>query len=633
MGILSRIRGFFSSCIRSSTSSSSSNEESSSWLGSNQSSQNNFSRHVPSTSVNYGRSNRVRNRINNASIIHRENFDSLSRNVPRPVVSSTKANLNYGTIRNNVGAEMTIQRIDESNGLNTCVFLLHVDGVWGGKSTHGSYKLGILSSGDNEVIQKKRMVSRIGKSYFEITVRGQQPWSKEVAFTLNGQPVLNSQKIEVLDKLKEICHKALKDGKYRSIPDFIEFYDSRVLIPLSVGDDDGKFLPYDDDNCELLPGFNEILCRDTKPDEILGSGSAHINNIARVLKLKDRLIFHKTQADNIVIDLSNVPLNFRHICKAVVNHLLRGLYYRRKASNAAAVRMEWKNRITTIGKFLGTRQSVRICKIFRDYFGILMNRYNREACDELFAFFNFHREVCEVDLHGLYVADEKKLELLRVDLMQGMANHEEIDEILQKCQSFNGRSNQVIKYELLNGKLPAHEVKDFVAFCRGRGTNQKKLKMLEKNLLRRVERSKEVDNIIEKFRSESDEAIRKLEKTLENYDIGKAVTNNTPWLEIIVGAGHHSKKKEQNIRPKVEKLLKERDLKFAPVNKGSLVVTFLKYSGPEPCFGQYYCEKCDCRWKSNQSYVEDYQKCNHCQDYCWPLKQREKEKVEHYYRL
>ena len=633
MGILSRIRGFFFSCIRSSTSSSSSNEESSSWLGSNQSSQNNFSRPVPSTSVNYGRSNRVRNRINNASIIHRENFDSLSRNVPRPIVSSTKAYLNYGKIRNNVGAEMTIQRIDESNGLNTCVFLLHIDGVLGSKTTHGSCELGILSSGENEVIQKKRMVSTTGKSYFEITVRGQQPWSKEVAFTLNGQPVLNSQKIEVLDKLKEMCHKALKDGNYRSIPDFIEFYDSRVLIPLSVGDDDGKFLPYNEDNCELLPGYNEILCKDAKPEEIMGSGFAHINNIARVLKLKDPLIFHEIQADNIVIDLSNVHLSFRHICKEVVRHLLRGLYYRRKASNAAAVRMEWKNRITTLGKFFGTRQSIKICKIFRDYFGILMNRYNREACDELFAFFNFHREVCEVDLHGLYVADEKKLELLRVDLMQGVANHEEVDEILQKCQSFSGRSNQVIKYELLNGKFPAHEVKDFVAFCRGRGINEKKLKTLEKNLLRRVERGKEVDDIIKKFRSESDEAIRKLENTLESYDMGKALTNNTPWLEIIVGAGHHSKKKEQNIRPKVEKLLKERDLKFAPVNKGSLVVTFLKYTGPEPCFGQYYCEKCDCRWKSNQSYVDEYQKCSHCQESCWPLKQREKEKVEHYYRL
>ena len=585
MGILSRIRGFFSSCIRSSTSNSSSNEENSSWLGSNQSSRNNFSRHVPSTSVNYGRSNRVRNPINNASITHRENFDSLSRNVPKPVVSSTRANLNYATIRNKVGAEMTIQRIDESNGLNICVFLLYTNGVRGGKTTDGSYKLGILSSGDNEVIQKKRMVSKTGNIYFEITVRGQQPWSKEVAFTLNGQPVLNSQKIEVLDQLKEICHKALKDGNYRSFPDFIEFYDSRVVIPLSVGDDDGKFIPYNEGNCELLPGYNEILCKDTKPDEIMGSGFAHINNIARVLKLKDPLIFYEIQADNIVIDLSNVHLNYRHICKEVVRHLLRGLYYRRKASNAAAVRMEWKNRITTLGKFLGTKQSIKICKIFRDYFGILMNRYNREACDELFAFFNFHREVCEVDLHGLYVADEKKLELLRVDLMQGVA------------------------------------------------INQTRLKTVEKNLLRRVERSKEVDSIIEKFRSESDEAIRKLEETLESYDIRKAVTNNTPWLEIIVGAGHHSKKNKQNIRPKVEKLLKERNLKFAPVNKGSLVVTFLKYSGPEPCFGQYYCEKCDCRWKSNQSYVEECQKCNHCQESCWPLKQRKKEKVEHYYRL
>jgi hypothetical protein len=527
-------------------------------------------------------------------------------------------------------AEMTIQRVHQANGLNICVFELHIVDVSG--RTDGSFQLDIVSSGENEVIQKKRMVSKAGNIYFEITVKGKKPWSRDVAFILNGQRVPNAEKIEVSDKLKGLCHRALHDGE--SIPDFIELvYSSRVFIPLSVGDDDGKFRPYNEDNCVLLPTSKGMLCKDTKRDEILGStsGFAHINNITRVLKLKDALIVHEIQADNVVIDLSNVRSDSRHICKELVQHLLRGLYYRRKASDAAAVRMEWKNRIDILAKLAGNAQlqSIKSCIILKDYFGALMNRYNRDACDELFAFFNFQREVCEVDLHGLYVANEKKLEQLRVDMLHGKAMNKEIDNILQKCVSFNGIRNRDIKYDLLNGKFSPHELKDFMALCRSNGVRLEKLKELEKNLLRRAE----VDGIIEKFRSESNEAIRKLEITLESFDIDKAIKNNTPWLEIIVGAGHHSKNNEQSIRPKVEKFLKERNLEFAPVNKGLLVVTFLSYSGPEPCFGQYYCEKCDCRWKSDRSYVEKYQKCDHCQEHCWPLKQREKEKLENYYHL
>ncbi len=478
-----------------------------------------------------------------------------------------------------VQAEMTVKRIDESNGFIICVFQLSIGDVLGGITSHGSCELDILSSGENEVIQKKRMHLETGQIYFEITVRGQQPWSTDLVLTFNGQIVPHAKKIEVFDNLRGLCCRALKDGDYESIPDFIEFYGSHIFIPLSVGDDDGKFLPYNEDNCEVLHGSSRLLCKNIKRNELLGSGFAHINNIARVLKLRNPLDVNEIQAEDIVtIDLSNVRSKRRHVCKEVVQHLLRGLYYRRKAAEADAVRVEWKNRIAILGKLLGTSPSVRVCKIFRDHFSHLMNRYNREACDELFTFFNFRRDVSKVDLHGLYVADEKKLELLRVDLSQGLAN--------------------------------------------------------DKDLLRRVQRSKKVDEIIQKFRSDGDEAIRKLDETLESFDLEKAIKNNTPWLEIVVGAGHHSRiKNKQSIRPKVEKRLKERNLKFAPVNKGSLVVTFLTYSGPEPCFGEYYCEKCDYRWKNSQSYVDEYQKCVQCQGSCWPIKQREEEKVENYYHL
>ena len=546
---------------------------------------------------------------------------------------SKKINVRYNP-SSIVNAEMTIKSIKESCGFNECVFQVSIFDVWG--ALVSPCKLEVLSLGQDEVIQKKRLPPEAGHISFEITVRGNQPWSRDLVVMLNGQPVPNAEKIEVFDKLRELCCRAIQKGDLESIPDFIEFYGSRIFIPLSVGNDDGKFLPYNEDNCELLPGACQLVCKNTKRCEILGSGSAHINNIARILKLKQSLNVHENQRDNtVIIDLSNAHSNRFHICKKVVQHLLRGLYYRTKASQAASVRMEWKNRIAALGKHPWSSQSARVCKFLRDHFGYLMNCYNREASDELFQFFNFNRDVSEIDLHGLYVADEKKLEMLRFDLLRGLGNGERMSKTIEesKLRSFNGRSKQALINDLVRGKFPADEVEDLVKCCRDSGLSQKKLKVLEQDLANRSERCEEVNGIIKKFRAEGDEAIRKLKKTLETFNLNEAIKNNTPWLEIIVGAGHHSRiKNEQNIRPKVEKLLKERNLKFAAVNKGSLVVTFQFYSGPEPCFGEYYCEKCDRCWKSNNSYVGKYQNCTHCNDICWPVKQRKRAKVVNYHR-
>ena len=85
----------------------------------------------------------------------------------------------------------------------------------------------------------------------------------------------------------------------------------------------------------------------------------------------------------------------------------------------------------------------------------------------------------------------------------------------------------------------------------------------------------------------------------------------------------------QQIRPAVEKYLaKERQLEFAPVNKGALVVTFKEYSGKQPCFGHYYCDKCNTAWTDRGSWVGMWQACYNCdkrthiRNECYPLKQR-----------
>ena len=121
---------------------------------------------------------------------------------------------------------------------------------------------------------------------------------------------------------------------------------------------------------------------------------------------------------------------------------------------------------------------------------------------------------------------------------------------------------------------------------------------------------------------------------LDNYDKAKATKEGEPWLEIIVGSGHHSRER-QKIRPKVEQYLtRERKLRFSPVNKGALVVTFKEYEGSEPCFGEYYCSKCDSRWRNGQSWRKKWQACYTCYEdenlikKCYPLKQRERKKQQ-----
>ena len=124
-----------------------------------------------------------------------------------------------------------------------------------------------------------------------------------------------------------------------------------------------------------------------------------------------------------------------------------------------------------------------------------------------------------------------------------------------------------------------------------------------------------------------------MRERLDNYDEAKATEEGEPWLEIIVGSGHHSKER-QKIRPKVEEYLRERKLSFSPVNKGALVVTFKEYEGSQPCFGEYYCSNCDSRWRNGQSWIKKWQACYTCHEdenlikKCYPLKQRERKKLQ-----
>ena len=135
---------------------------------------------------------------------------------------------------------------------------------------------------------------------------------------------------------------------------------------------------------------------------------------------------------------------------------------------------------------------------------------------------------------------------------------------------------------------------------------------------------------IARIREDRDEAIRKLQGRLNTFDRDKAINDGTPWLEIIVGAGKHSRDNRQKIRPKVEKFLSgQKHLPaYQPLRKGSLLITFQKYTGQQPCFGHFYCERCDHSWRSMFSWVGKYQCCYRCyeksngtwMEKCYPMK-------------
>lgn len=140
----------------------------------------------------------------------------------------------------------------------------------------------------------------------------------------------------------------------------------------------------------------------------------------------------------------------------------------------------------------------------------------------------------------------------------------------------------------------------------------------------------EVTKIIEERQEQGDEAIRMLKKKIEEFmkNMGKARSENKTWLEVIVGAGHHSICGRQKIKPKVLDFLKEvYPNKVSDVNEGSLVVTFEEYPNNARCFGHYYCKKCKKDWKSGRSYKNKWQGCNWCFDQkkelvkCFPVMQ------------
>ena len=353
------------------------------------------------------------------------------------------------------------------------------------------------------------------------------------------------------------------------------FYGEKITRSLKLSFD--GFQEYDK-LCQMSETTGFIHCDQVRKNDIVGPEYSYLNNIKRVCKLNTYPVVEeypdedRSRSYNTCIQLP--PKNCsktEQFCEMLL-HLLKALYYRKQAFEIDKKRELWKKKASesynrnTTNKIHADWSRPTFCSNIKEKYGTLMNEYHNEACEEFFQFFNTGRNQSEIDLHGLLVADEGKLE----------------------------------KYEQQLRK------KDQMS-------------------------SDEVKAKVQKEREKGDEAIRKLRERLHNYDIKKAREEEESWLEIIVGSGHHSKIKDHQIlRPKVEKYLRENHLEFSAVNKGALVITYEKYKGEEPCFGEYYCEKCNCGWRNGRSWVGKWQACYECHTengewrLCFPLKQRRK---------
>ena len=327
------------------------------------------------------------------------------------------------------------------------------------------------------------------------------------------------------------------------------------------------FQEFDGEPCKtLIPKKNQkaLLCENILESDIIGEDKCNLRRIAQLCSIKEHDLCVET------ID-SNVRLIFPQLCsdgkvekcRKILLHLLRSIYYRRKASETNEERIKWKQK--AIETYAANKwNDASFCKGIKTKYADLMQDYNKKACEEIFAFFNEELGLYHIDLHGLLVVDEETLAKEKEEL-------------------------------LLEGKS-----------------------------------EEEAINIINKRRDQRDEAIKKLKERIVEFEekMDKAQREKKTWLEVIVGAGHHSDGRPK-IKPKVEKYLKEKyGSKVSFVNEGSLVVTFEEYPNRRRCFGHYYCKRCKNDWKSGNSYQNKWQGCLKCYDKnkyiekCFPVMQQ-----------
>ena len=236
-------------------------------------------------------------------------------------------------------------------------------------------------------------------------------------------------------------------------PEFWCFVDGRKIEKPLILPTFKAFQIYDDDrNCVIHDSSLEIFCYGVKPSDIIGSDHCNLNNIKRVCRLDDdpkirdcfgnsrpirpednsdndddvddeictiielpfEGIVRETWEDGTIICSEEKIDNKIHEFRKILLRLLRALYYRQEAFELDNDREEWKEQASENYRKIKRGESIdkkipHLCSQIKEKCAALMRRYHDAACEEFFQFYNTDRDQSEIDLHGLLVADEKKL--------------------------------------------------------------------------------------------------------------------------------------------------------------------------------------------------------------------------------
>lgn len=167
-------------------------------------------------------------------------------------------------------------------------------------------------------------------------------------------------------------------------------------------------------------GVTVIVVTDVGKFEVIGPDYSLLNNINRALRAGKEV--NSGRRDLGVEDFRETGNNVEIVCReetiahgqvellqSLVYSYLSGLYYRGKATEFDEKRKEWKERSQVAYENRNGKEAQR-CSEIKTEFGNLMSSSNRLARDLIFGTFNKGRQLGEIDLHGLLVADEKSLQ-------------------------------------------------------------------------------------------------------------------------------------------------------------------------------------------------------------------------------
>jgi hypothetical protein len=217
-------------------------------------------------------------------------------------------------------------------------------------------------------------------------------------------------------------------------------------------------------NCKL-EDLN-IVCRGVTVRDITKNESYYLENIRRVCELKRVPEVHGFP-DFTCIRLSSDDTEYKsrdgkkircgpqeikskaEKCRKSLLHFLRAAYYREAAFDLDEKREEWKARaienykIGRVGEFCG-KERARFCSEIKEKYAAVMKAYHKAACEQYFLFFNAERRQSEIDLHGLLVVNEEKLNEHEKDLLS--YNRYSAEEVRKIIEEERDDGNEAVRY-------------------------------------------------------------------------------------------------------------------------------------------------------------------------------------------